>query len=97
MTSEASTREFVLPTGAADGSSGALSGRAASLSDLRLGFLWNGKPNGDALFDEFLAAVGHPENRVERYLKQSAAIPALDDMYDDLAEKCQAAVVALGD
>lgn len=89
--------DLLLPTMPVDAGSAGLADRPASLEGRTLGFIWNSKPNADVLFDEFAARIGHPTEFVKRHLKPNAAIPATDDVYDEFAASCAAAVVALGD
>lgn len=76
--------------------------RAARLPDLRgrvVGFLWNTKPNGDALFGRLEELLRHKYEiaaAVHRR-KATSSIAAPEGMVDELAASVQAAVVGLGD
>ena len=91
--------ELLLPKRVGDPGSNQLSPRPDTLEGKVLGFLWNSKPNGELLFDEFVNQVGesHALKDVKRFRKPSAAIGAKDETLDELQSQCDAAVVALGD
>ena len=91
--------ELVLPKAVADAGSTNLNPRPNSLDGKTVGFLWNSKPNGDLLFEEFISQAGEKYDLkdVTRHRKPSAAIGATEDVYDSMASDCDVAVVALGD
>ncbi len=64
-----------------------------------VGFLWNGKPNGDTLFDrleELLREKYEIKCAVHRR-KATASIPAPQRVIDELVESADAVVVGLAD
>ena len=64
---------------------------------LRVGLLDISKPQGDIFLDEVercLVADGHS---ITRYRKPTTARPAIDELVREMAEHCDAAVVALAD
>ena len=70
--------------------------------DLRgrtVGFLWNSKPNGDALFSrlEELLREKYEITLTSHQRKPTASIPADQSVVDELATSVDAAVVGLGD
>ena len=75
---------------------------AERLPDLRgqaVGFLWNGKPNGDILFGrlEELLRQKYEISGVVHRSKPTASIPATNLVLDELAESVKAVIVGLGD
>ena len=64
-----------------------------------VGFLWNGKPNGDTLFDrlEQLLREKYEIKGVIHRRKDTASIPAPQQVIDELAESADAVVVGLAD
>lgn len=76
-----------------------LARRLSSLSDSRVGFLGNLKPNCDVLLhttEDILTSRYGVTETVYRE-KSSCSIGAPTEMLDELASRCDAAVVALGD
>ena len=76
-----------------------LAPRATTLQGARLGFIWNSKPNGDAIFEGFLhelAQRGVQLASVQRHVKPGSAVRASDEVLDALMD-CDAVVVAVGD
>src|SRR5690606_17656157 len=57
MTAHEQALELALPRPQADASASGFAARPTTLKGARLGFIWNSKPNGDALFDAFLRGL----------------------------------------
>ena len=100
MTLTGNTTELRLPRpdSAADDATG-LSPRPSTLQGARLGFIWNSKPNGDALFEEFVRQLGAREIEVasvQRHVKPGSAVRATDEVLEQLKD-CDVVVVAIGD
>ena len=91
--------EVLLPKAAIDPATVELTPRPASLDGAVLGFVWNSKPNGDALFDRFARAAREEFGvaDIKRASKPSAATGATDDLLAEVADSCDLAVVAVGD
>ena len=75
---------------------------AARREDIRgqsVGFLWNGKPNGDTLFDrlEELLREKYEIKDAVHQRKATASIPAPQRVIDELVESADAVVVGLAD
>ena len=64
-----------------------------------LGFLWNSKPNGDALFSrlEELLREKYEITLTSHQRKPTASLPATDSVLDELAGSVQAVIVGLAD
>ena len=73
--------------------------RPDDLRGLRVGFLWNSKPNGDALFSrlEELLREKYEITLTSHHRKPTASIPADQSILDELAKSADAVVVGLGD
>ncbi len=73
--------------------------RPEDLRGRTVGFLWNSKPNGDALFSrlEELLREKYEITLTSHQRKPTASIPADDDVLDELATSADAVVVGLGD
>ena len=85
-----------VPTGEALSSQ--LAKRPASLEGLKIGFLGNLKPNCDVLLhttEDEVTKLGAAETLYRE--KESCSLGAATSILDEIAENCQAAVVALGD
>ena len=93
------TIEVLLPKHVVAGSATELSSRLASLAGKTVGIVWNSKPNGDALFEEFVDRASETQEIGEMrwYRKPNAANGADASLLDQVAEECDAALVALGD
>lgn len=92
--------DLMLPSRTPDRGTTALSERPATLEGQTLGFIWNSKPNADALFDEFVARVEERHyslGGIQRHLKPGAAMPAAPADIDDFADRCGAVIAAVGD
>lgn len=91
--------ELMLPRRRSEAAASGLAPRPAGLAGSRLGILWNSKPNADALFKEFVDRTSgeHGPDEVRWYRKPNAANGADPALLDELAEECDAALVALGD
>ena len=73
--------------------------RPADVRGMRLGFLWNSKPNGDVLFgrlEELLRQKYELSGAVYRR-KPTSSAPATQEVLDELAASVDVAVVGLGD
>lgn len=73
--------------------------RPADIRGMRLGFLWNSKPNGDVLFgrlEELLRDKYEITGAVYRR-KPTSSAPATETVLDELAAAVDVAVVGLGD
>jgi hypothetical protein len=64
-----------------------------------VGFLWNSKPNGDALFSrlEELLREKYEITMTFYQRKPTASLPADDKVIEELATTADAVVVGLGD
>lgn len=64
-----------------------------------VGFLWNGKPNGDTLFDrlEQLLREKYEIKGVMHRRKDTASIPTPQQVIDELAQSADAVIVGLAD
>jgi len=62
-----------------------------------LGLLDISKPQGDVFLDELERLLVGRGHRVSRYRKPTMARPATDDLIREIAEACDAAVIALAD
>ena len=73
--------------------------RPEDLRGRTVGFLWNSKPNGDALFSrlEELLRQKYEITLTRHQRKPTASIPADDRVLDELATTADAVVVGLGD
>ena len=73
--------------------------RPEDLRGRTVGFLWNSKPNGDALFSrlEELLREKYEITLTSHQRKPTASIPADDEVLDELATSADAVVVGLGD
>lgn len=75
-----------------------LARRIPSLQGMRVGFLGNLKPNCDVLLhttEEEVLKLGAAGTLFRE--KTSCSLGAAEDILDEIASTCQAAVVALGD
>ncbi len=63
----------------------------------RVGLLDISKPQGDIFLDELEACLVAGGHRVSRYRKPTTARPAIAELVAEIAESCDAAVVALAD
>lgn len=99
MSTISSTVELLLPKKLAGRSDAGLAPRLDSLAGSVVGIVWNSKPNGDALFEEFVARASEVEQigEVRWYRKPNAANGAEPALLRQVAEECDAALVALGD
>ena len=95
----ANSVEVLLPKAVVDPAAVQLSPRPASLDGAIVGFVWNSKPNGDALLDRFAHVAREQWDiaDIRRASKPSAATGATDDVLDEVAAGCDVAVVAVGD
>lgn len=76
----------------------ALSPRVGSLKGLRIGFLGNLKPNCDVLLhttEELVIQAGAEATLFRE--KESCSLGAPAEILSEIASRCHAAVVALGD
>ena len=99
MTTTEQTVQLVLPSPETDAGASGFAARPSTLQGARLGFIWNSKPNGDALFDAFLRRLDERNVQlgpVQRYVKPGSAVRAADDVLDELTA-CDVVVVAVGD
>ena len=73
--------------------------RPDDLRGRRVGFLWNSKPNGDALFSrlEELLREKYEITMTSYQRKPTASLPADDKVIEELAASADAVVVGLGD
>ena len=73
--------------------------RPEDLRGRTVGFLWNSKPNGDALFSrlEELLRQKYEIADVSYGRKPTASIPASAEVLDQLVASADAVVVGLGD
>ena len=73
--------------------------RPADLRGRTVGFLWNSKPNGDALFSrlEQLLREKYEIKLTSHQRKPTASLPADKNILDELATSTDAVVVGLGD
>ena len=73
--------------------------RPESLRGRTVGFLWNSKPNGDALFSrlEELLREKYEITMTSYQRKPTASLPADDKVIEELATTADAVVVGLGD
>ena len=73
--------------------------RPEDLRGRTVGFLWNSKPNGDALFSrlEELLREKYEITLTSHQRKPTASIPADEKVLDELATTADAVVVGLGD
>jgi hypothetical protein len=73
--------------------------RPDDLRGCRVGFLWNSKPNGDALFSrlEELLREKYEITLTSHQRKPTASIPADQSIVDELAKSTDAVIVGLGD
>jgi len=99
MSVSTGTVEVLLPKLVSQGTATRLSERPASLAGTTVGIVWNSKPNGDALFEEFVARTSETQRiaEVRYYRKPNAANGADPELLRQVVEECDAALVALGD
>ena len=73
--------------------------RPEDLRGRAVGFLWNSKPNGDALFSrlEELLREKYEIAMTSYQRKPTASLPADDKVIEELATTADAVVVGLGD
>ncbi len=73
--------------------------RPEDLRGRTVGFLWNSKPNGDALFSrlEELLREKYEITMISYQRKPTASLPADDKVIEELAASADAVVVGLGD
>ncbi len=64
---------------------------------IRVGLLDISKPQGDIFLDELEACLVARGQSVSRYRKPTTARPAIGELVREIAESCDAAVVALAD
>lgn len=88
---------LLLPTAQGRPETRPLSPRPSGLETVTVGFLWNTKPNGDLLFEEFVNSEGSRIGAVKTYRKALSSQKAGDHILDRMASECGAAVVAVGD
>ena len=89
--------EILDPTAEEESAAWALAAGLDSSRSHRVGLLDISKPQGDIFLDELeacLVALGHS---VSRYRKPTTARPAISEVVSEMAESCDAAVVALAD
>ena len=77
----------------------AMAQRPEDLRGRTVGFLWNSKPNGDALFArlEELLREKYEITLTSHQRKPTASLPADDQILEELATTADAVVVGLGD
>lgn len=89
---------ILAPAPAADGKVLPLAPRPASIKGIGVGFLGNLKPNCDVLLKTM---QGHMESIGASHTifreKGSCSLSAPEEIFDEIARTCKAAVVALGD
>ena len=78
---------------------GALAPRVAELAGKSVGLLANGKRNADRLLNILAQLIQErqPVREIVARSKGNASVPAPDSLLDELAQRCDAIIVGVGD
>ena len=97
MTTQASPRVLLDPTGDTRPPARERVPRPVSLEGLTVGLLDISKPRGDVFLDRLEERLGEQGASVKRYAKPTFSKPAPIDVRKQIAEECGAVVEALAD
>ena len=91
--------EILVPVGETKTEEMEMAERPLDLHGKVLGLLWNHKPNGDLLLRDVGKALQREFSLMEIFMKEklSGASAAPTEMLEEIAAKCDLALLAIGD
>lgn len=78
---------------------GVLSPRLVTLDGKKVGVIWNGRPPGDLILDEMFRILRRRYAIKDVIVRSKLYVgePAAQEVYDEIANTCDAAVTGVGD